>query len=191
MDLKSLVSEIETEYPFIDLYVYETPYSIELANIKLPPEVRNQGIGTKIIQRLQQYAKEVQKPIVLTPEAERGKKKKLDKFYKNLDFVHNKGKNRDYRLSKTFAPTMLWKGFKEWLAETKLEWLSTFLPPPDDSLQIQLQNYKDGKGTAFPTYSLPKSRAKRLGKKELPCPLCKKVQPFPGQDTDFDQSNML
>jgi hypothetical protein len=117
MNLQSLIDDIKKEFPFVDIFASETSTHVELHTIKLPPEMRNKGIGSTIIRKLQDYAKMVQKPIVLIPEPERGKKASLDKFYKSLGFVKNKGRNKDYRLSKPFAPTMYWKNFKEWLDE--------------------------------------------------------------------------
>ena len=63
---------------------------------------------SEIVRKIQQYAQSVGKPIVLSPEPEKGKKAALERFYKNLGFVHNRGRHRDYRLSSFGGPTMLW-----------------------------------------------------------------------------------
>jgi GNAT superfamily N-acetyltransferase len=108
-DLDALLSKLQRKYPYPELFIiaYESDNSIELAEI----EVKNkgQGIGTKVIQELQEYARRVGKPIVLRPEPEPRKKSALFKFYKDLGFVINKGRKTDYTLSSPFALTMYWK----------------------------------------------------------------------------------
>jgi hypothetical protein len=47
--------------------------------------------------------------ITLSPQSERGYKDKLDRFYKALGYVVNKGKNKDYRLSSPFEKTLFRK----------------------------------------------------------------------------------
>lgn len=113
--MDEVIQYIKSLYPQVDIYVTENDYKIHLMSIEVPPEDRSKGIGTNILNILKDYSVKVGKPIVLTPEAERGKKAKLDKFYRSSGFVHNKGRNRDFRLSNTFGPTMYWRpGFKEW-----------------------------------------------------------------------------
>ena len=95
------------EYPGLKLDAYAAPEKIELQQIEAP--VKGGGIGTAVIQKLQDYARSVDKPIVLRPEPEPRKKEALMRFYKNLGFVVNKGRNKDYTLSSPFALTMYWK----------------------------------------------------------------------------------
>ena len=47
--------------------------------------------------------------IVVMPEAERGRKSDLERFYRNLGFVRNRGRNMDYTLSSPLAGTMYWR----------------------------------------------------------------------------------
>ena len=108
--MESLLDEIREKYPFVKIWAFESSNRIELQKIEIPFEHRGKGIGTDIIKRLQKYAQLVGKPIVLRPEAERGRKKDLERFYKGLGFVNNRGRNMDYSLSRT----MYWR-FKEWL----------------------------------------------------------------------------
>ena len=110
-ELKLLEDNLKSTYPGLELsmwfYIYG-PY-IELAAIKLPKEMQNQGIGHKVIRAIKDKALEWGVPVVLSPEPSPGKKKKLLDFYRGLDFVPNKGRNKDYQLSTPFAPTMYWK----------------------------------------------------------------------------------
>lgn len=112
--MEELLNQIRSQFPNVDIDAYESKYHIELMTIKVPTELQNQKIGTHIIQLLQNYAKQQNKPIVLRPQADKGQKANLLRFYKNLGFVQNKGRNIDYTLSSPTAQTMYWK-FKEWL----------------------------------------------------------------------------
>ena len=63
---------------------------------------RNQGIGSKAMKRIIDYADNSKQMIVLTPSDEfGGNVNKLIKFYKKFDFVENKGKNKDYEISES------------------------------------------------------------------------------------------
>ena len=108
--LKILREKLKAEYPGLDLDVWESSNDyIELAMIRLPKEMQSQGIGTKVIREIQDYANQVGKPIVISPQPGRGKKKSLESFYRNLGFVRNRGRNMDYQLSSFFGPTSYWR----------------------------------------------------------------------------------
>ena len=109
-ELQAIVKSLQSTYPGLELYAYVTNSGyVEVAQIRVPPENRNQGIGTKVMQVIKDFAQSINLPVVVRPEAESRKKKKLDDFYKNLGFIHNKGRKKDYQLSTPFAPTMYWK----------------------------------------------------------------------------------
>jgi hypothetical protein len=107
--INSIVDKLRTQYPGLALWVFERPTNLHLQEIRLPINMRSQGIGSIIIKSLQEYARSVNKPIVLSPEPERGMKKKLLDFYKLHGFKPNKGKYMDYTLSSPTAPTMVWR----------------------------------------------------------------------------------
>lgn len=110
-ELQALTESLEGKYPGLQLHAFVSCSGyVEISLIRvLPIENRNQGIGTKVIQAIKDFAQSINLPVVLRPSAESRKKKKLDDFYRNLDFVHNKGRKRDHRLDTLFAPTMSWK----------------------------------------------------------------------------------
>lgn len=113
--IQELLDSIRNEYPFVKLWAFESNERIELQQIEVAKEHRGKGVGERIIETLKTYARSVGKPIVLRPEAERGRKKDLERFYKRLGFVNNSGRNMDYTLSSPMAKTMYWR-FKEWLS---------------------------------------------------------------------------
>lgn len=108
-NVKNIIEDIKKDYPEIEIDAYENKYKIEIIKIKIPKHQRKQGIGSSVIKKIQDYARSIEKPIVITPEAEKGYENKLNNFYKKLGFVDNKGKNIDFTLSSPIAKTMYWK----------------------------------------------------------------------------------
>ena len=97
------------KYPEITLRINEYDNKIKLEKIFIPKEMRNLGIGTEIISSLKEYSQKVNKPIVLNPEPEKGKKGALQRFYELNEFVNNTGRRKDFDLSDTFSRTMYYK----------------------------------------------------------------------------------
>ena len=113
MKILSLVRALREQYPGLKLFVSENDRHIGVEEINVPPEHRSQGIGTKVMQAIQQYAQTAGKPITLIPESEPGRKAKLLSFYKNLGFSPNKGRKQDQTLSPAFGTNWLWKPKQE------------------------------------------------------------------------------
>lgn len=107
--IESVLSGIEEKYPGVKVQAYETGHKIEFMQIIVPEDMRGGGVGTEIIRMIQDYARSVGKPIVLRPAAERGRKGDLERFYKGLGFVHNRGRDKDFVLSSPLASTMYWR----------------------------------------------------------------------------------
>jgi GNAT superfamily N-acetyltransferase len=75
---------------------------IRLNNIWIPPDQRNQGIGSRAMKGLTQYADRQRKRITLNQAPEPGKKAKLAKFYQSHGFQSNRGRNRDFSTRDTY-----------------------------------------------------------------------------------------
>jgi hypothetical protein len=89
------------------LDIYEKPDYLILSRIIIPKEERNKGIGTSVMNDIIDYANKNKKDIFLTPSGDfGGNKNRLIEFYKNLGFVFNKGKNRDYRSTELMVKKM-------------------------------------------------------------------------------------
>ena len=116
-DIQKLVDFFLAKYPGLVLRINEYENKIKLEKISLPLVLRNQGIGTEIINVLKEYSQRVSKPIVLNPEPEKGKKGALQRFYERNEFVDNAGRKKDYDLTDTFSRTMYYKP-KEIIAST-------------------------------------------------------------------------
>jgi len=98
------------EYPQIqDLFLHGTsqPDVLHIAQIRIKPEFRKQGIGSEIIRKIKKFADDHKLTITLSPEPQYGYKKKLDKFYQKHGFIHNRGRRKDYRLSSFFGRNMI------------------------------------------------------------------------------------
>ena len=120
MSVPSILAQIKELYPDVRIYISEEPHQIYIHTIQVPEEKRRKGIGREIIELVKNYARTKNKPVVLEPSPERGYKKKLEKFYKDLKFIKNQGRNKDFSLSKPFAQTMYWKpdlDFEEWIGK--------------------------------------------------------------------------
>lgn len=79
------------------LDIYENKNSLKLARIVVKPEYKNNGIGTKIMERLTKYADENSKIISLTPASDfGGNKNRLIQFYKRFGFKLNQGHHKNF-----------------------------------------------------------------------------------------------
>jgi GNAT superfamily N-acetyltransferase len=108
--LDKIIEELKIKFPGIWLWAFEKENYIEITDIRLPPNMQNQGIGTEILETIKTYAQSVKKPIILSPSAEKkNRKSDLERFYKNNGFKWNKGKNKDYSLSSFFGANMVWR----------------------------------------------------------------------------------
>ena len=69
-----------------------------LSQIVIPKENRGNGIGSKVMDEILDYADNNNKTIFLTPSTDFGASSvsRLTKFYKTFGFIENKGKNKDY-----------------------------------------------------------------------------------------------
>ena len=99
---ESVSTDLEAEFPGLDLDLYDTQAGYILSKIVLPKEERGFGIGTQVMQRLVDIADSEGKMIALTPDtAFGGSKGRLEKFYKRFGFVPNKGRNKDFSFRET------------------------------------------------------------------------------------------
>ena len=73
-----------------------------LSKIVVPKELRDTGVGSKVMKDLIDKADNEHAIIALTPDtAFGGTKGRLIKFYKGFGFVPNKGRNKDFRYRET------------------------------------------------------------------------------------------
>jgi predicted GNAT family acetyltransferase len=93
----SIATTIKNKYPSVQIEVSEKNGEINLSKIIVPKEQRGQGIGSKAMQDIVDYADKTNQKIVLTPTNDYGgSKTRLKEFYKRFGFVENKGRNKDF-----------------------------------------------------------------------------------------------
>jgi predicted GNAT family acetyltransferase len=85
-----VLGELEDEFNII-LDLYDNGRWLELSKIVIPKESRGSGIGSKVMQRIVDFADKAGKKIYLTPSKDFGASSvaRLEKFYKGFDFVKN------------------------------------------------------------------------------------------------------
>lgn len=111
MSIKS-IDDLAAKYPDVKIDASVGKNDLNLSRIIVPKDMRSQGIGTQVMNDLSEYADNIGKRITLTPSSDFGGNiKRLKEFYKDLGFVENKGKNKDfstmeamYREPKPFMP---------------------------------------------------------------------------------------
>ena len=84
------------------LDIYENKSSLKLSRIIIKPEFRSEGIGTKIMNDLVNYADKNKQIIALTPSSDfGGSKNRLIQFYKSFGFKSNKGVHINFEFTDT------------------------------------------------------------------------------------------
>jgi GNAT superfamily N-acetyltransferase len=82
----------------VDHAMSEGNGTITLSKVVVPPDVRNQGVGSQAMQHLTDYADATGQRIVLSPSKDFGatSMSRLTDFYKGMGFKPNKGRSRDF-----------------------------------------------------------------------------------------------
>lgn len=85
-------------YPGVNIDVTHHPNTnTDIVNqLWIPPHLRGQGIGTRIMKGLKNRADRAGYKIALTQDPDKGKKAALARFYKSHGFVANRGRKRDF-----------------------------------------------------------------------------------------------
>ena len=98
---EKLATSLEQEFDGLTLDMYRSAGGHVILS-RIVVEQRGQGIGSKVMQRIIDWADEGQDIISLTPDpAYGGTKSRLIEFYKRFGFVENKGRMKDYAISET------------------------------------------------------------------------------------------
>jgi len=88
----------------VDASISESNGVITLSKIIVPKDSRGNGIGTKAMQELVDYAERTGQYIALTPSSSfGGSTARLREFYKRFGFAENKGKGRFQSVSETMV----------------------------------------------------------------------------------------
>lgn len=102
LNTRDFSEQLTAEFDGLKLGLSGSGKIVTLSRIVVPETGRNSGTGTKIMQRIIDWADQNGKTIALTPSSDfGGNKKRLGEFYKRFDFIDNKGRNKDYEISET------------------------------------------------------------------------------------------
>ncbi len=113
--IEKILNDIYSDY-LVALDIYEDSKSLKLARIIIKDEFKDQGIGSKIMSDLINYADSNKKIITLTPSSDfGGNKNRLIQFYKRFGFKPNKGVHKSYE----YMDTMIrWSKISESLSKS-------------------------------------------------------------------------
>lgn len=92
--VSKLMNDLEKNYD-VELFLHHNKYNtIILSKIEVPKKLRNNGIGSKVMREICDFADKNSMNIALTPANDfGGSLTRLKKFYKYFDFVKYKGYN--------------------------------------------------------------------------------------------------
>jgi len=104
---------LANKYPNVALDIAESPKAIDLSRIVVPQELRNQGLGSSVMQDLIDYADSTGKQVRLSPSSDfGGSPTRLNKFYKQFGFIDNRGRNKDFTTRETMIRSPEEKSFE-------------------------------------------------------------------------------
>lgn len=101
--LAELIQNLESQGLNVDAFYNPKSNQVSLSRIVVPKESRGQGIGTKAMQDLIDFADEQNALMSLSPSTDFGATSinRLKDFYSRFGFVPNKGKYKDYSISES------------------------------------------------------------------------------------------
>jgi len=110
-DVDAFEKSLVVKYPHIQkvgIYYETSNNSLFVSDLYVKPEYRRQGVGSKVMRDITDYADRVGLPLVLIPEPDEGiTRNQLIGFYKKFGFTINTGRKMDYSLSIPFATSMV------------------------------------------------------------------------------------
>jgi len=121
-----ILQDLENQYG-IDLDLYDSGEYLILSRIVIPKNKRGEGIGSKVMNQITQYADKLNKPIYLTPSKDFGATSisRLERFYSQFGF--KKKDKSDFSTRETMVRMPLNEG----LGDVSLDYIKTKLPKLD------------------------------------------------------------
>lgn len=85
--MSKVVDSIRNDYPDAELELHPQAKRVELAFVRVPSDLRRQGVGSEIVRRVTTAADELGIPTTLNVDSRFGmKRSELNKFYGGLGF---------------------------------------------------------------------------------------------------------
>lgn len=94
--------QLKSDFPGLKLSLRESANTVIVDRVEVPEGQRESGTGTKVMQRITEWADANGKALALTPSSDfGGNKRRLKSFYKRFGFVENQGRNKDFAVSES------------------------------------------------------------------------------------------
>jgi GNAT superfamily N-acetyltransferase len=95
--IANIDEHLSQTYPNVKQFVTDKPGYVVVNKVVVPPEERGRGLGTQVMRDIMEYADSSGKTVALSPSSDfGGNKSQLERWYRSLGFVPNKGKERDF-----------------------------------------------------------------------------------------------
>lgn len=100
--IDGLRSRLGQSFGGVSSWVSETPNAVVVNKVVVPEAMRGQGVGTRFMRDVIEYADAVGKPVALTPSADfGGNVRRLTNWYQSLGFAPNTGRGRNLEISES------------------------------------------------------------------------------------------
>ncbi|WP_280568300.1 LPD38 domain-containing protein [Chromohalobacter sp. 296-RDG] len=100
LSAQDLAAQLREEYPGLTLDLMGRGQRVTVSRIVAPE--REQGTGSAVMRRLNDWADASGRTLALTPSSDfGGNTKRLREFYQRFGFVENKGRHKDYEISES------------------------------------------------------------------------------------------
>lgn len=100
--VSDIEAQLKSEFPGLKLNLRESLSAVVVDRIEVPESQRQAGTGSKVMQKITDWADASGKTLALTPTGDfGGNKTRLTSFYKRFGFVPNRGKNKDFAVSES------------------------------------------------------------------------------------------
>ena len=142
--IKGLVGGLEksAKSKGVDLFLSPRGKNVAISKIVVPENMRNQGVGSSVMQEIIDTADANQLNLSLSPTADfGGNRTKLDKFYKRFGFEPNKGGTRDFEISETMR-----RYAKQPQTPVKTQGIRAYHGSPHSFDKFSMENIGTGEG---------------------------------------------
>ena len=142
--IKGLVGGLEksAKSKGVDLFLSPRGKNVAISKIVVPENMRNQGVGSSVMQEIIDTADANQLTLSLSPTADfGGNRTKLDKFYKRFGFEPNKGGTRDFEISETMR-----RYAKQPQTPVKTQGIRAYHGSPHSFDKFSMENIGTGEG---------------------------------------------
>jgi len=102
LKIADFFKDLESKYN-VELTVQKALHGYRISKIVIPKEKRGEGLGSKVMKTITNWADTNKQLLMLTPSKDFGATSvsRLKDFYKQFGFVENKGRNKNFQFMDT------------------------------------------------------------------------------------------